>query len=74
VRQCLGTPLLHQATENQEFAMAYIRAEDKELEQMQHQLDGCGQPQCHRLQATASHISGLKVCNKICIFTHSRKN
>lgn len=51
VRQYLGTPLLHQTIENQDFAMAVIRAEDKELQQMQHQLDGCGQPQCCRLQA-----------------------
>jgi len=29
--------------------MAFIRAEDKELQWMQHQLDSCGQPQCYRL-------------------------
>jgi len=29
--------------------MAFIGAEDKELQQMQHQLNGCGQPQCYRL-------------------------
>lgn len=69
MRQYLGTPLLHQITENQDFAMAFIRDEDKELKQMQHQLDGCGQPQCYRLQATASHISGFKVSNKIYIYS-----
>ena len=35
--------------ENQDFAMAFIRAEDKELQRMQHQLDGCGQSQSYRL-------------------------
>lgn len=74
VRQFLGTLLLHQTIENQDFAMAFIRAEDKELKQMQHQLDGCGQPQCYRLQAITSHISGFKVCNKIYMFTHNREN
>jgi len=49
VKQYLDTPLLHQTTENQDFAMAFIRAEGKELKQMQHQLDGCGQQQCYRL-------------------------
>ena len=71
VRQYLGTPLLHETIENQDFAVAFIRAEVREVQQMQHQLDGCGQPQCYRPQATASHISGFKVCNKIYIFTHN---
>ena len=61
LRQYLGTPLLHQTIENQDFAVAFIRVEDKELQQMQHQLDGCGEPQCYRLQATANHISGFKI-------------
>jgi hypothetical protein len=74
VRQYLGTHLLHQTIENQDFAVAFIRAEDKELKQMQHQLDGCGQPQCYGLQATTNHISGFKVCNTIYMFTHNREN
>jgi hypothetical protein len=69
VRQYLGTSLLHQTIENQDFAAAFIRAEGKELQKMQHQLDGCGQLQCYRLQAVVSHISRFKVCNKIYMFT-----
>jgi hypothetical protein len=73
LRQHLGT-LLHQTIENQNFATAFCIAEGKGLQQMHHQLDGCGQPQCYRLQAIASHISRSKVCNKLYTFTHNIAN
>jgi len=52
--------------------MAFIRAEDKELKQMQHQLDGCGQPHYYRLLLAT--FLDLRFVIKFNIFTYNREN
>lgn len=44
--QSVGNALFIQKTENQDFEMAPINAENKELLQMWYHVDGCAQPPC----------------------------
>jgi hypothetical protein len=60
--------------ENQDFEMALISADNKELLQTWYQLNSRAQPPCYRLQPTASHISRFKVWNKIYILIQNRDN
>jgi hypothetical protein len=54
--------------------MALTSAGNNKLLQTWYQLDGRSQPPCYGLQRTASHISKLKVWNKIYIFIQNRDN
>jgi hypothetical protein len=65
---------LIKTVENQDFEMALLSADNKELLQMWYQLDGRALPPCYRLQPAASQISRYKVWNKICIFIQNGNN
>ncbi|CAG2067817.1 unnamed protein product, partial [Timema podura] len=56
----LGTPLLPNTIENQDFEMAVKTADNKELLQKWYKLDSHAQPPCYRLQPISSHIPGFK--------------
>ncbi|XP_049833754.1 NACHT domain- and WD repeat-containing protein 1 [Schistocerca gregaria] len=56
----LGTPLLPNTVETQDFEMALERADNKELLRKWYRLDSAAQPPCYRLQPTALHIPGFK--------------
>jgi hypothetical protein len=68
--------MLHllKTTENQEFEMALISADKKELLQAWYRLDGGAQPPCYGLQPTASHISRFNVWNKIYTVIQNKDN
>lgn len=57
----LGTPLLPQTIETQDFEMALGKADDKTLLNKWYSLDARAQPPCYRLRPTTCHIPGLKV-------------
>ncbi|KAK7866181.1 hypothetical protein R5R35_001398 [Gryllus longicercus] len=56
----LGTPLLPNTIETQDFEMALKKADNKELLQKWYHLDSHAQPPCYRLQPTGIHIPGLR--------------
>ncbi|XP_068084365.1 NACHT and WD repeat domain-containing protein 2 [Anabrus simplex] len=56
----LGTPLLPNTIETQDFEMALGKADNKEMLQKWYRLDSHAQPPCYRLQPTGIHIPGLK--------------
>jgi hypothetical protein len=62
---------LHKRTENQDFEMAFVSTDKKELLQTWSKLGSHAQPPFYGLQPTTSHISRVKVWNKIhiCIQT-----
>jgi hypothetical protein len=68
--------MLHllKTTENQDFEMELISADNNELLERWYQLVGPAQPHCYRLQPTASHISRFKGWNEIYIFIQNRDN
>jgi hypothetical protein len=56
--------MLHllQTNENQDFEMALINTDNKELLWTWYQLNGRAQPPWYGLQPTGSHILRFKVC------------
>jgi hypothetical protein len=74
---CGGLLVMHhllKTIENQDFEMAFISADNKELLQVWYELDGPARTTYYRLQPTASHISRLEVWNEIYIFIQNRDN
>lgn len=57
----LGTPLLPNTIESQDFEKALAKAEDKSLLTKWYSLDTHAQPPCYRLSPPARYIPGLKV-------------
>ncbi|XP_052123823.1 NACHT domain- and WD repeat-containing protein 1-like [Frankliniella occidentalis] len=56
----LGTPLLPNTIETQDFEMALGKADDKTLLNKWYSLDSHAQPPCYRLRPTTCHIPGLR--------------